>query len=53
MWITDIQSALTQLFEIYGLMCCVDKISNNLIFMTNGDVWRIHDDEIERAERID
>lgn len=52
MWITDLQTALNELFEIYGLSCCVHRITSNVITMTNFDKWRItsggHIKKIER-----
>ena len=41
MWITDLQTALNELFEIYGLYCCVEYIHANVITMTNRDRWLI------------
>lgn len=41
MWITDLQIALYELFEIYGLYCCVECIHGNIITMSNGDKWFI------------
>lgn len=52
MWITDLQTALNELFEIYGLNCCVQRITSNVITMTNFDTWRITSDgHIEKIER--
>lgn len=51
MWITDLQIALNELFEIYGLSCCVQRITSNVITMTNFDKWRITSDgHIEKIE---
>ena len=44
MCITDLQTALNELFEIYGLCCCVDYIHANVITMTNRDRWLITDE---------
>ena len=41
MWLTDLQSAMAELFQIYGMWCCVERISQNVVTMTNGDKWRI------------
>ena len=41
MWITDLQTALNEIFEIYGLCCCVEYIHANVITMTNRDKWLI------------
>lgn len=41
MWITDLQTALNELFEIYGLYCCVEYIYANVIVMTNRDRWLV------------
>ena len=41
MWLTDFQSAVDELFQIYGMWCCVECISQNVVTMTNGDKWHI------------
>ena len=41
MWLTDLQSAMAELSQIYGMWCCVERISQNVVTMTNGDKWRI------------
>lgn len=41
MWLTDLQSAMAELFQIYGMWCCVERISQNVVTMTNGDKWCI------------
>ena len=48
MWINDLQRALDELFSIYGLSCCVERINANVITMTNFDKWLITSDGIER-----
>ena len=41
MWITDLQKALEELYELYGMRCCIEKIVGaNMIYMTNGTVWK-------------
>ena len=37
MWITDLQVALNELFEVYGMYCCVERIHSNVVTMTNGE----------------
>ena len=41
MWLTDLQSAMAELFQIYGMWCYVERISQNVVTMTNGDKWCI------------
>lgn len=51
MWITDLQVALNELFTIYGMYCCVERINANVVTMTNSDKWRIDSNgHIERIE---
>lgn len=44
MWITDLQTAFNELFDIYGVYCCVERIQSNIVTMTNGDKWDISND---------
>jgi len=44
MRIMDLQVALNELFDLYGVICCLEKIRNNKIYMTNFDVWNMDSD---------
>jgi len=51
MWCTELQVALSEIFNLYGLMCCINKIENNRIYMSNFDVWVVgYEGHIYREE---
>lgn len=44
MWISDLQTAFQELFDIYEYRCCVERIVGCVITMTSGDKWIIGSD---------
>lgn len=43
MWLSDLFVAIRTLFEQYGYINLVEKIENNVVTMSNGDKFIIHD----------
>jgi len=43
MWPSDLAVAIQTIFEKYGYINLVEKIENNVITMSNGDKYVIHD----------
>lgn len=44
MWIMDLQVAMKELFDIYGVYCTVTMIRNNIITMSDGSRWAMDED---------
>lgn len=44
MQIMNLQVAMKELFDIYGIDCTVTVIHNNIIFMSNGSRWVMDED---------
>lgn len=50
MWLSDLAEAIHTLFEKYGYINLVEKIVDNVITMSNGDKYIIHDGgELEKV----
>ena len=51
MWPSDLVVAMQTIFEQYGYRNLIDKIEFNVITMSNGDKYVIHDGgELEKVE---
>lgn len=43
MWLCDLEIVIQILYKRYGGWCCVERIENNCVYMTNGDKYYIPD----------
>jgi uncharacterized protein YlzI (FlbEa/FlbD family) len=51
MWLSDLAEAIHTLFEKCGYINLVERIANNVITMSNGDKYIIHDGgKLEKVE---
>lgn len=47
MWTCDLAKAMEKIQKHYGMLCCVDRIENNRIIMSGGDVWVVKDRDVQ------